>query len=661
MNRTEKRRLKRLAGGKQGRSETATLAPQHQTAIQNALNEAVSLHGAGNLSAAQNLYKSVLRIDPNHPVALHLLGLVAHQLGQNDQAVEWIEQALAIKPDYAEAHSNLSLVFQALGHPKDAVGCCRAALRLVPDYVEAHCNLGNALRTLGKRNQAADCYRKAININPNFAMAHFNLGLIFKDSQKIDQAVVCFEKAIALQPNFAEAHNNLGIARKAQHLFDLAVDSYQSALTLNPNYAEALVNLGSVLNELNRFTEAEDCCRKATLINPTLAEGHLNLGGSLLKQMRNEEAMISLHQVLALEPENAYAFCCLGLAHLGLGHLEAADKNFHLALKLQPDLVIANNNLYILQLLQCDFKNGFANSKLRFDVLNQSNLVKFNKPRWTGEDLTGKCLALFSEQGIGDEILYSTMFNDLKHKAGRLIVECDPRLMPVYERSFKDITFVSKVRPQDKALGRAEVDFQLDIGSLGQYLRSDIADFPAPAAFLKTRPKGPENLRDRYKNWSKGRPIIGISWRSGSHGLSTQKSISLAQWLPILSNPDVAFLNLQYGNVDDELRLLKEQTGIDIFCDPDIDPLQDMDAFVDQVAAVDMVISISNATVHVAGALGQKTWLMLPLVSPIWCWHMGRDDSLWYPNIKIFRQPAFADWDSVISTVGKSLRTVDFP
>jgi len=661
MNRTKKRRHKKLGGGKQGLSEPTALAPQHQAALQKTLNEAVTLHGAGNLSAAEKLYKNALQIDPNHPVALHLLGLVAHQVGQNDQAVEWMQQALAIKPDYAEAHSNLSLVFQALGRPKDAVGCCRTALRLVPEYAEAHCNLGNALRTLGKRNQAADCYRKAIAINPNFAMAHFNLGLIFKDLMKTDQAVSSFEKAIALQPNFAEAHNNLGMALKAQHLFELAVDSYQIALTLNPNYAEALVNLGCVLNELNRFTEAEDCSRKAILIKPTLAEGHLNLGGSLLKQMRNEEAMISLHQVLVLEPENADAFCCLGLAHLGLGQLEIAEENFRIALKLQPDLVIANNNLYILQLLRCDFKNGFANSKLRFDHLNQSNLVKFNKPRWTGEDLTGKCLALFSEQGIGDEILYSTMFNDLKHRAGRLIVECDPRLMPVYERSFKDITFISKVRPQDKALGCTEVDFQLDIGSLGQYLRSDIADFPVPTAFLKASPKGPENLRNRYKNWSKGRPIIGISWRSGSYGLSTQKSISLAQWLPILSNPDVAFLNLQYGNVEDELRLLKKQTDIDIFCDPGIDPLKDMDAFVDQVAAVDMVISISNATVHVAGALGQKTWLMLPLVSPIWCWHMDRDDSLWYPNIRVFRQPAFGDWDSVIDTVGKNLQTVDFP
>ena len=233
MNRAEKRRQRKKAG----------IAKSKTPALQQSLDRAIQHHQAGDLPQAEGIYHQILQTDPNQPVALHLLGVIAHQVGKNDIAVDLICKALAVNPDFAEAHSNLGAALMDLGRPEDAVTSFRKALVLKPDYAKAHNNLGNALKELGDLDEAVASYHKAIANEPGNADAHSNLGNALQELGKPDEAVANYRTAIAIKPDFAEAHNNLGNAFKELGNLDEATANYRQALDLKPDYAIAHSNL----------------------------------------------------------------------------------------------------------------------------------------------------------------------------------------------------------------------------------------------------------------------------------------------------------------------------------------------------------------------------------------------------------------------------------
>jgi len=229
---------------------------QQSLTIQQAIDLAAQHHNAGDLTKAEGIYKQILQSDPDQPVALHLLGVIAHQVGKNDVAVDLITKALAIKPDYAEAHSNLGNALQELGSMDEAVDHYHKALAIKPDFAEAHSNLGNALQELGSMDEAVSHYHKAIGFKPSYVEAHSNLGLALHGLGRLDEAVTHYRKALAIKPGFAEAHNDLGRALRELGSMDEAVDHYHKALAIKPDFAEAHSNLGNALQELGRFEDA---------------------------------------------------------------------------------------------------------------------------------------------------------------------------------------------------------------------------------------------------------------------------------------------------------------------------------------------------------------------------------------------------------------------
>ena len=213
-------------------------------------------HGAGDLQNAEKIYKQVLQAQPNHPVALHLLGTLAHQVGKNDIAVDLIRQALAIKPDYPEAHSNLGFALQAMGRMTDAIASYRQAIAIRPTSAEAHNNLGNALKEQGGLDDAAACYRQALTIRPDYAEAHFNLGNTLQDMGKLEDAILSYQAAVAQKPGFVEALSSLGYTLQELGRLDEAIDQYRMALTLSPGLPEVESSLGISLNMAGRRAEA---------------------------------------------------------------------------------------------------------------------------------------------------------------------------------------------------------------------------------------------------------------------------------------------------------------------------------------------------------------------------------------------------------------------
>ena len=233
-----------------------------------ALAIAAEHHQAGRLHAAEPIYRQVLAAEPNQPDALHLLGVLVHQMGKPEVAVAYIERAIRLHATNGAFHNDLGNAFAALGKLDEAVARYRRALELLPEVAEAHCNLSNALYAQGKLDQAAASCRRALELKPEFAEAHNNLGNVFKDQQKPDEAIACYQRALELKPDNVAAHNNLGNVHKDQNNFAEAQRCYEHAVSLNPRYGLGLNNLGNVYREQGRMHQARDCFQRSYAVAP---------------------------------------------------------------------------------------------------------------------------------------------------------------------------------------------------------------------------------------------------------------------------------------------------------------------------------------------------------------------------------------------------------
>ncbi|MBF0444416.1 MAG: hypothetical protein HQL68_02420, partial [Magnetococcales bacterium] len=339
-----------------------------------------------------------------------------------------------------------------------------------------------------------------------------------------------------------------------------------------------------------------------------------------------------------------------------------------------PDNSDACHNLGLLQLLLGDFKNGWKNIDFRWksDLLDYNRYARCKKLLWSGESLAFKRVLVWEEQGVGESILFSSMVPDLIALGAKVVLECDKRLIPLFSRSFPKITCIHNRDPLTINSPHNRYDFIVPFGNLCRWLRPDINSFVSSATNLVASTKKKEVFRSRYRDIAlqvedENRPInqpgvlrnnknilVGISWYSKSLGHGKNKSMTLLDLQSLIAIPGVTFVNLQYGDTLREREEFIKKTGIKIINDDSIDQMKDLDSFAAQVAAMDMVVTISNTTAHMAGALRIPTLLMLATV-PLWYWKLDCDDSPWYPGLRIFRQKTRGEWEDVVDQVVKEV------
>ena len=256
---------------------------------------------------------------------------------------------------------------------------------------------------------------------------------------------------------------------------------------------------------------------------------------------------------------------------------------------------------------------------------------------------------VWKEQGIGDQIVCLSLVPEVREMCDTLSVYVDPRLQSLCKRTMPDIHFIE----DEKALNSEDCDFHLPIQSLGGLIRNDISDFGRTVrGYLKADPVRVEAIRKELK--LNGKTVIGISWKSFKVLNVLKKSVQLKDMERIFSGLDVVLVNLQYGDVEDEIREFKEATGIDVVQCASVDNREDLDGLAALIEVCDLVVSTSNVTVHLAGALAKETWVLLHYVS-IYYWLEERKDSIWYPSLSLYRQPTLDDWDSVYVSLRKDL------
>ena len=494
--------------------------------------------------------------------------------------------------------------------------------------------------------------RKLIDKYPKISVLYNILGIVLKKKNNPDEAILNLNKAIDLQPNFDQAHNNLGNILKETGRIEEAINAYRKTLKINPNYAEAYSNLGNALTEVGKIEEAIVNHQKALKLNPSHAVFYTNLGTSLVELGKYEEAILNHRQALKLNPQFAEAYSNLGNALTEVGKIEEAIVNHQKALKLNPKYKMANFNESIARLTLGEFEIGWEKYETR---IGKNNITEMRYPIekiWDGNYLNG-VLLVWAEQGLGDHIIFASMLTDLSKYAKKIILQIDERLENLLTRYFAKIHFLNiKIVKSEKEL---VYDKHIAIGSLGQYLRKSKKFFKTtPKKFLITSASKENKLKKEFFNNSKFK--VGISWRT-LNKKQKFRNIDLEQMIPILSNTNCDFINLQFGKFDDDLKNIKQKYGVNIRSINEIDNLKNIDSLAALINCLDLVITIQNTTAHLSGALGKNTWVMLTF-NARWHWLKNENRSLWYPTIKLFRQKKIGNWVDVINNISIDLKSL---
>ncbi len=580
-----------------------------------------------------------------------------YDIGRFLEVEQLCRQVLQKVPHQVDAMQLLAALLSRRGQYTEAVQLLREAIRQAPGHAHIHNNLGIALHKLERSHEAVSEFSKALQIQPDFAKAHNNLGVVLMKLGRPDEAIIACRQAISIQSDFKEAYNNLGLALKKKGELGNAITSYEKAISLDPEYSGALSNLGMVLIAQGRFEEAIRNLQKAVSLVPDSAEFRDNLGVLFNRQGRFEEAVCASEKAIAMRPSFVEAHNNLGTALMELGRFSDANNAFEKAIAIDPECAEAHHNRSLVLLLMAQFEQGWAEYEWRWKHAGFSTPLRpFSQQWWNGSVESVTKLLVWAEQGIGDEVQFSGLIRHILARGIHVVVECDCRLVPLLRRSIPGTTIVERSDPPVSLLKDPSITHQIPMVSIPRVLGLS----PNSMCFQNPFLDPDEKLRDRFHSEYKmdGAPVlVGISFRSGNSQEGQKRSIGLECWGPIFKAEGARFVNLQYGECSRELRAAYERFGVEVLKDERIDPLTDLESFAAQVAAMDLVISVDNSTVHFAGALGVKVWTMLP-TTPDWRWGLEGDRTRWYLTMRLFRQTERGDWKPVISRVAKELTSL---
>jgi tetratricopeptide (TPR) repeat protein len=580
--------------------------------VEQALEEAKVRHHAGHLNDAEALYRQILSSQPNHPDALHLLGVLALQVRKTDVALNLITRALTINPNAANYHYNL----------------------------------GRSLVAAGKNVEAIDAFRQAVQLRPQFPEALFQLGATLHHVNRLDEAIAAYRQAVAQWPNFAEAHNNLGNALKDRGFHELAIVSLRQALMHMPESPIIHMNLGNAQLAAGQVDDAIVSFREALRLRPDDSECYYNLGNALRQQDRYDEAIRAYRRAISLQPGLLAAYNNLALAHQALRQFDQAIGALKQAIKLLPEYSMAHYNLGLLHLLRGEFENGWPEFHWRWKTREFAPLYPpVRVPMWDGTALHGKTILLHAEQGFGDTIQFARYIPLVAKRGGKIILQCHAELLEL----MRGIDGVQEIHEHGKPI--PPIDTHCALMDLPMVMKTTLDTIPGSVPYLRTATTLAEYWRTRLRALGRGMKV-GLVWAGRpSHREDRSRSMTLQHLAPLAAAARVTFISLQKG--DAAAQTMSPPQGMQL-----VDWAEDLSDFADTaalIASLDLVIAVDTAVAHLAGALGRPVWLLLPY-TPDWRWLLEREDTPWYPTMKLFRQKNPGDWDEPIDQITDALR-----
>lgn len=621
------------------------------------LKHGLELHQSGQLQEALEEYELILKIDPLHFDALQLSGAIAAQSRKWNLALDLFTKALLVNQSNPNIFYNKGVVLQELNRYEEALACYNTAISLKSDYSQAYNNQGNIYKELEELDLALHSFEKAIEFMPNNAQAHNNKGYALNLLKRSAEALVSINAAIDLDSNYAQAYNNKGIALRDLGRLDEALVSYARATELNPLYAEAYSNTGNALKELRRYDESINSYIKAITLKQDFAEAYYNLGSVLKDQYRYEEALTSYRKAIELKPNYAECFCNRGVLRSELMQLQDAAKDFATALKLKSDLPTAIWNKAVLDLLRGDLEEGFIGFEWRW---RDKNCVSFKEkrdfiePLWLGkESLLNKTILIYSEQGLGDTLQFCRYVPMVAALGAKVVFEVQKPLKSLLSH----LNGVAKlICPGDTP---PPFNYQCPLLSLPLAFKTHLGNIPHQISYIRADDKKTSYWRDKLGTTK--RLKVGLVWSGGFRAhtpeiwsVNERRNIAL-EHLTQLKDLDIDFFSLQKGEpAESEFKEMVRSNwkGPQIF--NYADELLDFSDTAGLIENLDLVISVDTSTAHLAAAMGKPVWIMNRF-DTCWRWLTNRDDSPWYPTVRLFRQKEAGNWTDVVNEIKLAL------
>jgi tetratricopeptide (TPR) repeat protein len=553
----------------------------------------------------------------------------------------------------------------ALGRLGDALG--ELKLLAVRPYLQRAID---ALR--GEETQAAaEAALKALEHDDRCGHAWWLLGIARDKAGDLTSALKCYEAAIQLLPDQDDLANDLGRLAFRLGMKPLAEALFAKFLAAKPDSADAANNLACALRDQFRHAEAIEVLRRAIQANPTEAMLWNTLGTVLSEQGEFETAITFFTEALRCDEGLFRARYNRGNARLSLadfdGALEDYDRSLQeVQLPEERAMMLLARSTLLLNLGRIG--EGWDAYEARFDPAF-SDLTQFviDRPRWDpADDLAGRSLLVFGEQGLGDEVLFANLLPDVIEAlgpGGRLILAVETRLAPLFQRSFPEAVvgahLTAKVdlktfRAAPFVTAPEEVDLWTPFGSLLRRFRRSVEAYPDRRAFLQANPERVAYWRQTLAGLGP-EPKVGLVWKSLKIDTARARFYSpFDAWAPVLKTPGVRFVNLQYGDCADEIAQARSQLGVDIFDPPAINLKDDLDEVAALSCALDLVLGPANATSNIAAACGVESWL----ISTPGAWpKLGTDWYPWYPAMRVFDPPGYNQWEPVMAEVASELLT----
>jgi Flp pilus assembly protein TadD len=566
---------------------------------------------AVDLNAAAAEYERVLAAEPERWNALYLYGTALLQLGRLSEAVTVFQQAVTLRPEIPDLYNNLAVAFQGTGDPSAAERAYRTAIQLNPEFDLAHANLARLLESTGRFSEAELCLRRAIQIKPTEAGYRLQLAGVLGRRGNRPEVERVLQEAVADHRHNIELTMGLAALMVEQERLVAAAGVYEWVIDQRPDFAEAHASLAFVLERQGKLHDALAAAERAVALRPDYAEGHNNLGTVLR----------SLHR------------------------LDEACRAFRRAIDLKPDFALAEFNLGTTPLLDGRYAEGWAGYRQHARVAG-TTAPGPPATTWDGQPIPGRRLLVYTDQGLGDALQFVRFLRLCRERSGaRIILRCQTPLV----RLFADCRVADELFTSEGP--RPAFDFHGPLASLPGLLGVTLEQLDLGVPYLRSTASLPARVGALLAAPDEGRRV-GLVWQGNPRQTrDVVRSCPLETLLPLLEVPGIQFVSLQ----------CESRGRAQLAASPCADRLPDVGGlladFSDTAAVLDrldLLITVDTAIAHLAGALGRPVWTML-CHTPDWRWHLERSDSPWYPSMRLFRQPTWGDWDSVVQQIRAAL------
>jgi tetratricopeptide (TPR) repeat protein len=612
-----------------------------------AMSRAHALAQAGDLMGAAELCRGVIAREPGNFYALFMLGTIEGEFRQFKEAEKHLARAVKLNPSSAEALTSYGNILIEQKRHRDAVATLGKAISLQPQNSNALIYRGLALAELGRHEEALKDFDRVLQLDPRSAFALNNRANSLIALNRHQEAWPSVDALLRLAPNHVPGLASRAVLLTSEKKHREALAVLERALAIEPNNPDLILARGHALMALQRYEDALAAFRKAAASKPDSSDAHLACANALMELNRLEEALASCETSIAARADYAPGLLLRGNILLHLGRAAEALAAYDRAVAAKPDYAESQYHRGSALLLGGRFKEGWRDFERRWEAGD----CGFDRPRlrareWRDEPLSGRSIVVYSEQGLGDAIQFARFMPRLTAMGAKVTFLCHPNLVRLFRPVSAHMEVIAFCDPDRR------FDFQCALMSLAERFRIDLRDLPGEVPYLF--PEAPLVAQWRARVGDAGYRI-GISWQGNPIGVIDRgRSIPLEQFRPLAELPGVRLISLQKTHGLDQLAHLPEGMIVEALGAFDEGP----DAFIDTaaiMASLDLIVTSDTATAHLAGALGRPAWVALKHV-PDWRWMLAREDSPWYPSLRLFRQPARGEWTSVFAAMAEALR-----